>query len=382
MWSNVVAGACLVTAWFAASAAAQTPSVISADDAESVDNRTFTDVTVTGRITEKFEIYNPHSPEQLETVRNMGFTQVILDWPNLHAAASQLGLDVVLAHWWTLTTEVKQIEQAIEYAGTVDRRKLVGFSMMDEPERYAPDTSFNFYRSLYKDLRAHFDKESPAVKVEISHWGPLASWTPARYQSFVPLYQATDRIRLMPYPDLDEGPLGEVFYQMLRSRKVMALAGRELPQVVILQTWMLPEDPKLPTIDELRVMAYCAILGGAETVSFYHYDPAIWQKTPGFSEGFASLMKELTGFCRRYRGASVESRINAAGVLTATPKPLQGPVISITVNTNRFPVDGLESLAVVGLEPSEAALVQRPTSANCRVTGPLRRWLSRRGGRP
>ena len=71
-----------------------------------------------------------------------------------------------------------------------------------------------------------------------------------------------------------------------RSRQLMRLAGRELPQVVILQTWVLPEKPELPTIDELRVMSYQAMLAGADTVSFYNYDPQLWQRTTGFTEGF------------------------------------------------------------------------------------------------
>jgi hypothetical protein len=159
--------------------------------------------------------------------------------------------------------------------------------MMDEPERNSPETPFAYYEALYVDLRDRFERELPGVKLDISHWGPLKSWQAEQYQLFVPLYRATDRIRLMPYPDLNEGPLNEVFHQMQRSRQIMDLAGRQLPQVVILQTWVLPEDPKLPTIDELRVMAYQAMLSGAETISFFNYDPLLWDKTPGFSEGFA-----------------------------------------------------------------------------------------------
>ncbi|MGE0760969.1 MAG: hypothetical protein AB7O38_28415 [Pirellulaceae bacterium] len=238
-------------------------------------------VQLSGRVSQRFEIYNPHSREQLEALRQMGFTQVILDWPTLHADAAELGLDVVLAHWWTVATNPAEIDQAVEFARQVDPQRLVGFSMMDEPERNSPETSFQFYRSLYQDVRAYFDRERPGTKIELSHWGPLASWEEEDYRRFVPLYRAADRMRLMPYPDLDEGPLDEVFLQMVRSRRVMQLAGRELPWVVILQTWVLPEEPKLPTIDELRVMAYCAMLGGAETVSFFSYDPAVWDRTPG-----------------------------------------------------------------------------------------------------
>jgi hypothetical protein len=342
-------------------------------DEVPVGNEQFADVTVHSRITHRFEIYNPHSPEQLRAIKEMGFTQVILDWPNLHAAASELGLDVVLAHWWTLKTEVKEIERAVDYARQVDPRRLAGFSMMDEPERYSPETKFIFYRSLYRDLRAYFDKELPRVKLEISHWGPLASWTPSRYRSFIPLYEATDRIRIMPYPDLDEGPLSEVYWQILRSRRIMQLAGRDLPQVVILQTWVLPENPQLPTIDELRVMAYSAMLAGAETLSFYNYDPQQWAKTPGFTAGFTGLMQELTEFSRQHGGQEVESRMSPQGVLTARILPPHGRPVTVVINTNRDTVDGLAALAVT-VEVDGPAADARPCAAG-RIG--LRAWLSR-----
>ena len=298
------------------------------------------------RVTRRFEIYNPHSVGQLQAIKGMGFHQVILDWPNLHAAATQLGLDVVLANWWTPETENQTLEKGIQVAKQVERSRLVGVSIMDEPERNSPATPFSYYEALYVDLRDRFNRELPGVELEISHWGPLASWSPDHYEAFKPLYRATDRIRLMPYPDLNEGPLNEVFYQMLRSRQLMKLAGRELPQIVILQTWVMEDDPKLPTIEELRVMGYQAMLSGAETVSFFHYDPELWSKTPGFSDGFADLMRELTDFSRRYAEADVEARMHADGVLEATLRnPGKAPV-TVLVNTNRQAARGLAALEV------------------------------------
>lgn len=345
-----------------------------------VGNDAFTDVTIQARIARRFEIYNPHSRAQLQTVKDMGFTQVILDWPNLHTDASEIGLDVVMAHWWTLQTEIGQIEKGVDYAKQVDPRRLVALSMMDEPERYAPDTPFSFYQALYRDLRSHFDDELPHVKLEISHWGPLASWTPAVYEHFIPLYQAADRIRLMPYPDLFEGPLSEVYYQMLRSRRLMELAGHDLPQVVILQTWVLPENPKLPTIPELRVMAYVALLTGADTLSFFNYDPQVWRQTDGFQEGFSQLMRELTEFSRQHQDASVETRMSPQGVLTALLRPPQGEPVSIAVNTNRNAVDNLAALAVVIPRsdgwPAAPACVDRHVTSRRPAERPrrFRRW--------
>jgi hypothetical protein len=341
-----------------------------------VENSMFVDTVVRCRVTQRFEIYNPHSAEHLRAIKAMGFTQVILDWPNLHAAASELGLDIVMANWWSLLTDDKSIEEGIANAEQVDRRRLVAVSMMDEPERNSPETPFSFYQRLYQNLRTHLDRELPGVKLEISHWGPLRSWPPEQYQSFVKLYQATDRIRLMPYPDLNEGPLDEVYFQMMRSRYLMKLAGRELPQVVILQTWVIPENPKLPTIDELRVMAYQAILSGADTVSFFSYDPELWQKTAGFTEGFADLMHELTDFSRQFRTARVETRMDQHGVLTATLTLAGSNSVSVVVNTNRHPVQGLEPLQVV-VPTVPRSLVIVSTTPQCELRrSPILRRLS------
>lgn len=314
-----------------------------------VENRNLIGAIVRGRVTQRFEIYNPHSEDQLRAIKRMGFTQVILDWPNLHAVASGMGLDVVLANWWTPQTEVPDVEKGIEQARQVDRKRLVAVSMMDEPERNSPQTPFSYYEALYADLRERFDKELPlsGVKLEISHWGPLRSWTGEQYRSFTPLYMGCDRMRIMPYPDLDEGPLNEVYFQIMRSRHLMKLAGREVPLVVILQTWMLPENSKLPTVDELRVMAYQAMLCDTEALSFYNYDPELWQKTPGFTDGFADLMRELTQFSQRYRDATVETQMSPDGILSARLIVPGQEVVDVVVNTNREPAMGMDALQVV-----------------------------------
>ena len=336
---------------------------LNADDrlfAQQQETMPLLEDTVRGvRITQRFEIYNPHSREQLQVIKAMGFTQVILDWPNLHEEATKLGLDVVLANWWTQETKAEEIELGLNWARQVERRRLSAISLMDEPERNSPDTPFSYYRDLYTNLRARLDRETPHVALEISHWGPLSSWTPEFYAAFAPLYQSADRIRLMPYPDLNEEPLSEVYYQMLRSRRLMKLTGRNLPQVVILQTWMLPENPKLPTMAELRVMAYLAILGGADTLSFFNYDPDLWSLTEGFTEDFAHLMAELTAFARRHPEAVVDSQLSPTGIFTATVTPASGAPTSVVINTNRRHVDDLAGLAVVIREPAPSPLVNR-----------------------
>jgi hypothetical protein len=341
----------------------------------------------TGTITRRFEIYNPHSFEDLKAVKRMGFTQVILDRHGLHPTATELGLDVVLANWWTLDTEPQEVEKSLARAAQVDPSHLIAISMMDEPERYAPDTPFVFYKTLYGQLRQHLDRDLPQVKLEISHWGPLSSWPPEIYEAFVTLYKSADRMRLMPYPDLDESPLREVYLQILRSRHIMQLAKRDLPQVVILQTWVLPTEPKLPTIAELRVMAYEAILAGADTVSFYNYDPETWSHTPNFARGFADLMEELTGFADRFGGARVDSKMGSDGILSATIHPAAGPPIPVIVNTNRNATKGWEPLAVsvhLPPEPAMATSSRNSQAAKCHRHSfrKVMRRLLRRVARP
>lgn len=337
-----------------------------------VGNDRFMNVVTQGSVANRFEIYNPRSEEQLRAIKEMGFHQVMLDWPNLHGPATAMGLDVVMAHWWSIQTKPEEVRKAIEVVKQVERSRLSAVSMMDEPERYAVDTPFEFYKGLYQELRGHLDQVLPEVKLEISHWGPLADWTPRHYEAFVPLYQSADRMRLMPYPDLDEGPLAEVYLQMMRSRYLMQMAGRELPQVVILQTWAL-EDKKLPTIPELRVMAYLALLGGAETISFYSFDPELWDNTPGFRSDFEGLIRELAEFAARYQGASVESILRSSGVFTATAQLEDGRSAEFTINTRRVIADGIEPLAVIESPGPELAVGECYRRIPCRP----RRRLSR-----
>lgn len=233
-------------------------------------NGEFVDVPVSTRIPRRFEIYNPHSGSELQAVKQMGFTQVILDRTDLHADATEIGLRVVLANWWIDKTQRDVIERGIKMAREVRVGQLAGFSVMDEPGRNAPETSFGFYVDLYKELRNEFDNKPSSllqgVPIEISHAGPFASWDQRYYDYFSYLYEAADVIRIMPYPDLPEGPLSDVFFMMRRTEKLMQLAGRRPPLVVILQAWVLPEQKKMPEISELRVMAYQALLGGAAVV--------------------------------------------------------------------------------------------------------------------
>ena len=328
------------------------------------------------KITTKFEIYNPHSRQELLAVKERGFTQVILDWPSLHPDATDLGLDVVLANWWTHETPQVDIERAIELAKQVAENRLAGISVMDEPQRNSPATPFDFYVRTYNQLRPRLDRELPGVGLEISHWGPLASWDQIDYHLFADLYRSADVMRIMPYPDLFERDLDDVYVMMQRSRALMKKPDRDLRLLVILQAWTLPLKSELPTIDELRVMAYQAMLGGAETLSFYHYRPKEWAATPGFHQHFSELMKELTNLSRQFANATMESTMSESGILKAVLSSPSGEVTTIRVNTKRTRVDDLSPLAIQRV--SERRLMNSVQEGRCirwqgakrRATGP------------
>lgn len=311
-----------------------------------IDNREFFEVATQARITQRFEIYDPHSAEDLQAVKAMGFDQVILDYPNLHSTATDLGLDVVLANWWHQDTTQATIDEAFVLASKVKTGRLRGISMQDEPERNSPDTPFKYYVDLYQQLKPRMTDALSDVRLELSYWGPLKSWDERYYEYFSFLYESCDVMRLMPYPDLHEDALGEVTLMMHRSRRAMRLASVDIPQIVILQTWVLPPENKLPTIPELRVMAYQAMLGGAEVVSFFEYKPGLWSQTPGFTNGFSELMHELRSLSHRWSGADLSTVLHANGILVSTAVWPSGGTATITINTNREPTAGLQPLEI------------------------------------
>jgi hypothetical protein len=326
-------------------------------------NADFTGVRTRHYVTRRFEMYNPHSREQLQQLKDLGFTQVILDWPNLHTDATGLGLGVVLANWWIDTTEPADIDRGFDLAREVGPGGLVGLSVMDEPERNSPDTPLEFYEELYGRLRPRLDAIAPGARLEISHWGPTWNWGDELYEAFVPLYRSADVMRIMPYPDLHEGPLSDVYFMMARSRRLMDLAGRETPLLVILQTWTLTPEADLPTTDELRVMACQAMLSGAETVSFFDYNQEIWARTPGFAEQFAGLMQELTALSRRLADSQLVTTMSDRGILETRATAPDGSVRTIRVNTNRIAVDNLAPLAIVELPATRMVEICRPVAS-------------------
>ena len=354
-----------------ASQSADTPEVAPAitDPAEQrrAANAPYVGVPIRTRVTQRFEMYSPRDEQGIRELKEMGFTQVMLDRPNLHQAATDVGLPFVLAHWWNQETKPEEITAAVERAKSVDPSLLIGFSIMDEPERNAPDTPFGYYIDVYEKLRPEFQKELAGTRLEISHWGPLAEWTDQHYEYFSFLYEAADVMRIMPYPDLGEGPLDDVFFMMRRTQRPMELAGRNLPLVVILQTWILPPKNQLPEIAELRVMTYQAILSGAETVSFFDHNPEVWRQKEGFESGFRDLMQGATEFARRYKDWHVETVINADSVLTSILTSPSGQRHRVTINTQRTAVQNLAALEILveSLESSPVLLTGQCCAQQC-----------------
>ncbi len=317
-----------------------------AEQQTPIENSEFFEVPLKTTITQRFEIYDPHSIDDLRAIQSMGFDQVILDQPHLHAAATELGLDVVLANWWHQDTSTATIDEALAFATQVDPKRLRAISVQDEPERNSPDTPFKYYVDLYQQLKPRMTGPLREVQLEISYWGPLRSWDQRYYEYFSYLYESADTMRLMPYPDLHEDPLGEITLMMHRSHRAMGLAAVEIPEIVILQTWVMPPENKLPTLEELRVMAYQAMLNGAEVVSFFEYDPELWEQTPDFASGFRELMRDLRGLSARWKEAELSSVLHANGVFESQAVWPSGGTATIRINTNREPTDDLLALEI------------------------------------
>jgi hypothetical protein len=347
-----------------------------------LSNAPYVGVKIRTTIPQRFEMYDPHSEQALTDLKAMGFTQVILDRPQLHKAATAAGLHVVLANWWTQDTKPDEIENGVERAREVAPEKLIGLSVMDEPGRNSPDTPFGFYIDLYEKLKPTFAADLPGTRLEISHWGPMAGWDHRYYDYFSFLYEAADVMRIMPYPDLNEAPLDDVFFMIQRSRRLMQIAERELPLVVILQAWLLPPDGTLPEIEELRVMAWQAMLSGAETLSFFEYNREIWDRTPGFHEQFVLLMAELTDLSERHKSATVVTEISVNGLLTSTLSSPTGNLTRIVVNTRRHAVGTMQPLEIreftLHPEPTCWPALAGASAARCRV--PCQRACDRPAG--
>lgn len=245
------------------------------------------------------ELYGAKNEEHLQHFRRIGVDQVILESADLIPAAERLGMRVVLANWWNPDTEQELIERQRQ-AARVSKR-LVSLNLMDEPIHNNPQLHSP---EFYQELRTTFREQGDRTPLSLTIYGPSLNW-PEQYDTLFKGYvDSIDVLRIDPYPVVAEAPLRLVYDWPQKAQSFIANTGRRIPLTVILQAWSLGDDeqgiPQLPEIEQLRVMAYLAMFSGADTVSFFSYDPAVWDRKPGFREGFEKLLKEMRQVQREF----------------------------------------------------------------------------------
>jgi hypothetical protein len=238
------------------------------------------------------ELYGAKSEEHLRAFLAMGVDQVILESAGLIPVADELGLRVVLANWWNGDTDPEWIER--QMAAARSSARLVSVNLMDEPIHNDPKIhSPEFYQGLRKQYRDRGDR----TPLSLTIYGPSLRASEAYDRLFRGYVEAVDVLRIDPYPVVADAPLRIVYDWSNKAQSFVAETGRQIPLTVILQAWSPGDDehgvPQLPEIDQLRVMAYLAMFSGADTVSFYNFDPTVWDRKPGFREGFENLLTEM-----------------------------------------------------------------------------------------
>ena len=287
----------------------------------------------------EIHVDSEHAAEHVKQVQKLGFTQVIGDSAVAQAAIGQK-LYFVLANFWT-TEECDWDKHVLpRIKDFVNSKHLVSINMMDEPIYWDFDDDNHpklpvrtpaCYRTIHDQIRRTF----PHVDLSLAFFGPdSGNWQnlPREYY-FLAYLPAIEQLRMNLYPALKNCPLGVVFDWIARLKATMAAEQQPMPLTVSLQTWCYDEHPRYPSIDELRVMSYAALLGGANTVSFYHYDPDVWEQLPGFPEDFGKLIGELNDRTKELVGAKVKVGEPEQGVYRATVQPLSGSPFDVLINT-------------------------------------------------
>lgn len=281
--------------------------------------------SVRAAITRRFEIYGARSQLDLDFLRPLGFTQVILDDYRLVKPAESAGFGVVLANWWDRETTWEQVRRVLEFARGV--RRLVSINMMDEP---ILNGAGSHEPAVYLGLREEIRRAGYDPRLSLTIYGPQPAWPTPWSLLFVDYLGAIDLLRIDPYPIAGRRPLREVAEWIEQAKRLMAAGGRGLPLTVVLQAW--DSGDGLPSIAQIRVMAYMAMLSGAETLSFFEYNPSVWSQVPGFTEGFVALMGELGSLAREFEGAAICPVLGGDDLFQAEVE-LGGEWTCITVNT-------------------------------------------------
>src|SRR5262249_46057933 len=212
-------------------------------------------------VTQNFEIYGTSSQADFDFMKSLGFTQVILDNRGLAGMAESAGLAVVLANWWDRSTTWGQVLEVLRDAEKLT--KLVSVNMMDEPifnglDLHEPEV----YRALRRSIReAGYDQP-----LSLTMYGPHLTWPTCWGRGFLDYFEANDILRIDPYPIAAGKPLRLVSDWINLARQMMWVAGRALPLTVVLQAW--DSGGGLPSVSQIRVMAYVVMFSGADTLSF------------------------------------------------------------------------------------------------------------------
>jgi hypothetical protein len=88
------------------------------------------------------------------------------------------------------------------------------------------------------------------------------------------------------------------------------------------------------------------MLSGVETLSFYQYNPADWDKVPGFTADFTAMMAELTALAREFAGAEVQGVLGVDHIFQAEIRR-DGQWTCISVNTLNRPNGRFGPLEVI-----------------------------------
>ena len=124
-------------------------------------------------------------------------------------------------------------------------------------------------------------------------------------------------MRIDPYPIAAGKPLRIVFDWIATAREMMREIGHDVPLTVILQTWNSGEGNRveIPSIPQLRAMAYLAMFSEVDTLSFFDFNPREWDRVPAFRQEFQNLMTELKAIAAPARTGFSSPRA-ATGIVT------------------------------------------------------------------
>lgn len=272
---------------------------------------TFLSASAFGSLTQKFELYGARSGADLKKFQAWGINQVIVDSDSVLALAGEMGFHTVQPNWFHATTPWNDVEARLKNALTVPG--LVSVNLMDEPYLNGVEKHPAQY---YVELRQKIHTVYPRLPLSLTEYGPSPSWNEERKKIFQAYLPSVDLLRIDPYPVLVKKPLRAVYDWIRLARNLMK--ERPIPIVTVLQTWTETlASPELPTLEQLRVMAYLALFAESETVSFFDYNAAIWGKVPGFEDGFVALIAELKLVASRFRGYRIHHCIDDFGIFRA-----------------------------------------------------------------